>query len=1010
MAEGKEPEKPQDGGSPASGDVPKTAESQLTAWVKAAGDKLVPLIVSAVVSVGFVAFAGKAVLWTRFQALQVPADQVVRVVPQSEAVAVGASMLLIFGLLGALGALGVFLVDRGGRATQGMSQGLLVILGIEGLVAIWLTEGKPVVLQILASEVLLLGVGAIFWSTFVSGLITFDFEVPDLKDDEEQEEPERGPFFRLDGKLGVTAGALIAAVAFGFFSGALGFALTLLFGGSASLAWAIGVGVLILMLLGAVLRHWSRFVRAEAKKGEAGAAAGKGAARVKPRGVSLKPAGIAFALVMTVMAVVAPPVLLHEWWLGVALGAVALLGAGLWRIALLSKKRFVWYGLAVFISVPLFATVMLMARNISEPMVQPMALIRETDGPDEAIQGLYVTETSDRVYFANVATEGCEETVTPDSGRLLWVPKSEVVAMSLGPLQSVEQAGRSALEMSYDLTPGIETGGATVNLLDRRAPAAAPSGSVGEAGGESGGTEAAGGDGASDEAGDESGGEAGDEVGQEGSEGMEEKEAEEPPAGSSDNRLENVGPAVRPNFGTGLRIEPEIVTPGGEATLRMNRENTAVEGFGPSRAGHNLRLGGTVVDIAKEPAGAAEGAEYIEVESGRLVALGKEGSYVEVGGEYVPEEEAGDNDRAGGEDRYVRLNDPALLEVNGKSVSEDSPVYVKVNEDGKDGAEVASGAQEVRLAGGTFEGRPWENEVTSLVGRPLLRQAWHTDHIRFHVPVDAHSGVVTVECDQLAGAPLLQVNHAPSARIVAQMQPNSTGVSFDSSRSSGNGEEEELNGEKEELLRRWRVDGVRRGHGGQFSTRMPPRRSPYTVELTVTDKAGNTDTAKLRVLRLPTLDPGAGGKRRRALEMIEAARAALEKSVEEEQPRQVEIDGFTDRAGPFDRNLKLSLAAVDDVRKVMMHEPDQVPTGQHALPIEELGYGESCPIDRRHGPRSLNRHVDVFLLVEGVVVKPAKGCHPGSQKRVLWHPPVAPGAVASTSSSSPPAGAESTSP
>ncbi len=96
----------------------------------------------------------------------------------------------------------------------------------------------------------------------------------------------------------------------------------------------------------------------------------------------------------------------------------------------------------MFISVPLFGTVMLMASNADEPQVQPMALIRSTDGPEEAIQGLYVTEGDERVYFANVATEGCENEVTPNSGRLLWVPKKEVVAMAIGPLQGVKRPAK----------------------------------------------------------------------------------------------------------------------------------------------------------------------------------------------------------------------------------------------------------------------------------------------------------------------------------------------------------------------------------------------------------------------------------------------------------------------------------------------------------------------------------------------------------------------------------------
>jgi hypothetical protein len=1051
MAEGKEAESSKDGGaSPPNGSSPNgggpaDGKKWLGGWVKAAGDKLAPLLISAIVSVGFVAFAGKAVLWVRFTALQVPADQVVKAVPQSEAVAVGASMLMIFGFLGALATLALYLVDRGGRATAGMSRGLVAILALEAAVAIWFTEGKTLPSRIVATEVLALAAGAIFWATFVAGL-TRAAKVPDFKEGEEPQEVPCGPFYRGENDSGISKREKIWAPLAVAGLGAAGYLIAIAAGLSSSWAWVAALGTAAAAFTAAVGLQCLRFQREEKKKAKAAsdaeqapneaptvsilimeakpraedeaevqaakdkAAKDKAAddepTKTKPPGVELAPWGIAFTLALTAAIVATPSFVLHEWWLAVALGTIALLGAALWRIATLSKKRFVWYGLAMFISVPLFGTVMLMARNADEPQVQPMALIREADGPNEAIQGLYVTETSDRVYFANVATEGCEEGVTPHSGRLLWVPKSEVVAMSLGPLQNVTQAGRSALEMSYDLTPGIETGAATIDIPGS-VPAAQPD-STGEGEvekkDEEGGGKEAGGEEAKDEEGEGEGGEGGEGEGEagegeegEGEEGEGEEGSEE--ASARPARLKNVGPAVRPNFGSGLRIEPEIVSPGSEATLWMNHENATVEGFGQARAGHNLRLGGKLVDIAKEQAGSVAGAEYIQVESGRLIALDKEEPYVETArgsGEYELEEaDADDAPRVEGS--FVRLDDSAVSEVDGKPVGEE-PVYVAV-ERTEDGL-AAAGSQKVTLAGGTFEGRLWESEEAKLEGAPLLRQAWHTDHIRFHVPVDAHSGVVTVECDQLAGAPLLQVSHSPTARIVAQAKPGSTAISFDSSRSTGNGEEEELDGEREVLLPRWRIDGVKRGHGGTLDTRMLPRRSPYTVELTVTDKAGIADTAKLRVLRLPTGGLAAAASKRRALRTIEAARAALRKSVEEEQPEQVEIDGFTDSAGPFDRNLKVSLAEDDDVRKILMHEPARISMGERALPVEELGYGESCPIDRRHGPQSLNRHVDIFLLAEGVVVKPAKGCHPGSQKRVLWHPPIAPGATASASSSS----------
>lgn len=1010
-----------------------SADTSVLGLLKSATAAALPIIVSAVVSVGFVAFAGKAVLWTRFEALQVPGDQVVKAVPQGEAVATGASMLLIFGALGGLAALGVYLLDRRGRATASMSRGLLVILAAEATVAIWHTQGKPVTSKIVAVEFVVFAVGIIFWSTFVAGL-TKERKVPGGESEGRKPEPPCGPFYYVESddggclqkakedspdgpQNGITRGEktftpLIAAILAG-----LAYGIAILARRGAGWACVAALAVIMVVFLVAILRHCLLFARrrkadadakAKKKKAEEEAAKRKGSlrkmcadlsarckAKVKAKcgaakkeegaseqsGVDLAFPGAVLVLGLAMLVVAVPPILLGEWWLAIALGAVALVGAALWQIASLSKEGFVWYGLAVFISVPLFGTLMLMASNAAEPQVQPMALIRSTDGPDEAIQGLYVTESADRVYFANVATEGCKNEVRKDSGRLLWVPKEEVLAMAVGPLQGVEEAGKAALEMSYDLTPAVETG-KTVAV---------------ETGGE------------------------GAQVEVEGSE-----EAGAP----HDTRLENAGTAVRPFFGAGLRVEPEVVSPGDEATLRMSAPNEAVEGFGASRGGHNLRLGGKVVDIAKERAGTSA-PEYIEAESGRLIDLGKEGAYVKEQGEFTlaEEEDDGDADNGGdGQGTYVRLEDPAILEVDESPVGEE-PVYVQVEE--ADGAgQVASSAPEVALAGGTFEGRSWDPESeVKLAGRPLYRQAWHRDHIKFHVPEDARTGVVSVECDQLAGSPLLQVSRAPQARIVVQMQPESARVWFDSTASSvalpggaaprgesesgesttgessnggtsaGEGSEGSAATAKPEaapLTRRWKVDGVQAGHGPTIHQRLAPRMAPYEIELTVIDEDGNSDTAKLQLLRLPAvaLQPKLSLRRRqRVRKAMKKARKAIKEAAEAERPKGVEIDGYTDSPGKALGNLKNSLRRDESARKRLLLDfeaeaeasSSEAPEDARDVPVEELAHGESCPIHPH--PTRGNLHVDLFLLHEGVIVKPAKGCRPHTEKSATWTPP-----------------------
>jgi hypothetical protein len=1010
--------------------------------LESAAKAALPVVVSAVVSVGFVAFAGKAILWTRFNALQVPGDQVVKAVPQGEAVAIGASLLLIFGALGVLAALGVYLVDRAGRATALMSRGLLVILLIEAVVAIWHTEGKSLTSSIVATEFVVLAVGTILWATFVAGL-TEERKAPGARGEEGKGEYPCGPFFYFekdkkllrgkkdgrpssDPKNGITTNEKIFVPLIAALLAGAAFGAALLLGRGAGWAWVSAMGMAIAAFFVGVLSHCIRFWNRrraqdaeEEKKARRKAAeeARKKKKKAKKRrkrqkklrarliaqwkavctgcgpaptvvflsegasppekppggggadelteqsGVDLAHWGVILVLALAALVVAVPSVILQEWWLAIALGAVALLGAALWQIASLSKEGFVWYGLAVFISVPLFGTAMLMASNADEPKVQPMAMIRSTDGPDEAIQGLYVTEADDRVYFANVATEGCKNRVRDNSGRLLWVPKKEVLAMSVGPLQGVEEAGKTALEMSYDLTPAVETG---------RGPFFSP--------------------------------------------GQEESAVEES-VGTGvplDTRLANVGSAVRPYFGAGLRIEPEVVSPGGEATLRMTapNEEEEVEGFGESREHHNLRIGGRVADIAKERSGAG-GAEYIETENGRLINLDKKGAYVlDEDDDYVlaTEDDDGDVDNRGdGISPYVRLDDPAVLSVETESESEsepepadEEPVYVPIEELDGGVAQVDSNAkQAVSLAGGSFEGRSWDAEPkVELNGRPLLRQAWHKDHIRFNVPEDAQTSVVTVECDQLAGSPLLQVSRAPQARIAVEMKKGTPWVKFNG-RASGTAQASASSAKankkkkkKEPLTRRWKVDGILAGHDETIHHRLEPRMAPYEIELTVIDKAGNTDVAKLQFLRLParvlrpTLNPFRQQRIKRAMRVV---RKAIKGAAEAERPKGVEIDSYTDKPGKPMKNLGRSLDHADGVRERLLHDFDGGATSPEAsedlegVSVEELAHGERCSIHPNANPANL--HVDLLLLHDGVIVRPAEDCRPQDQQSATWRPP-----------------------
>lgn len=903
---------------------------------------VVPLLVSAVISIGFVAFAGKAVLWTRFSALKVPPDQVVKAVPQSEAVAVGASILLIFGFFGAIATLMTYLVDRGGRATPGMSRAVLALVTLEGVAMVVVASGlsslDKVVLAVLVLAPILLALGA----TFVGRLV--ELRDTHLPRPAETLEAESGANFLIDdtGKLRASVPQLLAvagpvAVALGLFvvlavvDLSVFLKIVVIWGIVASLAVAVimrgGPAEEIASSLElehaheAALRDNEGAVPADEEER-------RRTGKHRPFHFVLKPGGAFLIVVLAAFSVVVPALVLGEWWFAVSMGSAIVLGFGLWRIANLRKENFVWFGFAVFLSVPLFGTLTLMARNLGDPQAQPVALIRTTDGPDESIQGLYVTETDERVYFATVATEGCSDDLTPGSGRLEWVPKAEVVAMSIGPLQSVGNAGRRALEMAYALTPAVETGSDAVTVLNTSGKKAA----------------------------------------------KEEPKAPESP--SPGNRLEHTGPAVRPNFGNGLSLSTEDASPGEEVILRMSAPNKNVEGFGPTRGGRALRVGGVRAEIVKEPARSVENAEYLKTRAGSVLTLAKGEPYArQADGKYVS---AAGGDAGLGSRRFLKLTDSRILEAGGQLMTR-AGIYLELEgpESPQEPPRLAPGYRTAALKVAGQAGARGLFRRVQLVPQPL-GQAWHEREIKFEVPERAVTGAVTVECSQLAGQPLLEVAHAPEARISVRMARGSNRVIFDSGRST--------DADNEELSRRWSIAGLRRGNLSRTSIDLPPRFGAYAVRLTVTDESSRSGEVAVHLLRMPAPLFPFNESELEGRHPLKPARRALRRLVAKELPAAIEIDGYADDPGTPRYNARLSLQRAEYVRNELLRprRPTAGAVANATIPVRILGYGEGCPVDARPGRRPRNRRVDVFVLDKGVSMVPLRDCHPRAFKGSKW--------------------------
>ena len=406
-------------------------------------------IVAAVASLGFVAFVGGIVLWSRFEAAQLPADQAVALQPRADLITVGAIALVIFVLGGLLAVLLMRLLDKRGRASLRTRNGLIVVAALEILAAMVIEEWER-------EEIITLGAAAAaglvaLWALLDAGGWWYDHHRryydpaegayrklarrakeafftgrdpvvnPPLADDPPGSRRPRANRLRLWTAVGLMV-ALVIVVAIEperefLFDWLEGYTLALV-----PLALA-------LLLLGL-----------DREKG---------------------PTHTWGSLVVALGVFAAAAIVFgkeSEW-----VGIVALLALGLIAVNLMVAKatgaRFLWYGVTVFLSVVLFGTAFAFVRGLEDPQAQAVAFVRAND--TKPVCGLYVGETDDRLYYARLDLRGNADVrrLRDDSGRLLWVPRDRILAAEIGPLEPVDAAQSTALDLRQEVATTLEPPG-----------------------------------------------------------------------------------------------------------------------------------------------------------------------------------------------------------------------------------------------------------------------------------------------------------------------------------------------------------------------------------------------------------------------------------------------------------------------------------------------------------------------------------------------------------------------
>ena len=152
-------------------------------------------------------------------------------------------------------------------------------------------------------------------------------------------------------------------------------------------------------------------------------------------------------------------------WLGYTLLVASVLGVVLLGVAY-STDGFLPYGCAVFLSLALYGAAEKSLQSLyGTPRIQPAAALVE--GYPEGISGLYIGETSERLYLARVRP--CQEREPPGlrgaltglvarerqwrasrgTGFMFWVPEDRVTALNLGSVQKLDKAMANRRRMRY---------------------------------------------------------------------------------------------------------------------------------------------------------------------------------------------------------------------------------------------------------------------------------------------------------------------------------------------------------------------------------------------------------------------------------------------------------------------------------------------------------------------------------------------------------------------------------
>jgi hypothetical protein len=133
-----------------------------------------------------------------------------------------------------------------------------------------------------------------------------------------------------------------------------------------------------------------------------------------------------------------------ELWLAGVAAAAVLLGLLCLAVAAASGERFAPYGLAVLVSIPLFASAATFLHGLDSPELQPVAAVL-ADG--EAVCGAYVGESDAQLWLADVVLDERAGVHRPRHGAIAPLDSDRVESKAVGALEPVDLVEARALDL-----------------------------------------------------------------------------------------------------------------------------------------------------------------------------------------------------------------------------------------------------------------------------------------------------------------------------------------------------------------------------------------------------------------------------------------------------------------------------------------------------------------------------------------------------------------------------------